>query len=278
MSDLIGTSKRDFLAFTGKAGLSTVVASAIGVNLGLVNIATATSRKVTPFSFAIISDSHLFSINDHKFDHHLEDAVAQVNGLENKPDFVLYGGDIAQNGTEDQLAKGQKILSKLTMPMKVIPGEHDWYLDMGAIWRDMFGKETWSFDHKGVHFIGLNSILVKDFWTGAGMSPKERTGVMEMLESPIAGPWGIQAEQLAWLKNDVQNLAPKRSHYRGLGRRPRRTAQRRRADYINKCRTPFKKEILDETIRSAYFHIASGRRYGTGGDGVKCERRKTETG
>ena len=208
MSELFDTDRRRFLGYTGKAGLSTLVANAVGMNLGMVDVAAAQSgKKVTPFRFAIISDSHLYSASDHKFDRQLEDAVAQVNALDVKPDFVLYAGDIAQNGTEDQLVKGKRLLSKLSMPMRVIPGEHDWYLDMGAAWRGMFGKETWSFDHKGVHFIGLNSILVKDFWTGANLSPKERMGTMEMLESPIAGPWGIQAEQLDWLKKDVANLA-----------------------------------------------------------------------
>jgi 3',5'-cyclic AMP phosphodiesterase CpdA len=210
MLELEQADRRRFLSLSGKAGLSTLVASSIGVNLGLVNVAAAqsASRKVTPFSFAIISDSHLFSMPDHKFDRQLEDAVNQVNALPAQPDFVVYGGDIAQNGAEDQLVKGKKILGKLKVPMKVIPGEHDWYLDMGTAWRGLFGKETWSFDHKGVHFIGMNSILVKDFWTPAGMTPKQRMGVMEMLESPIAGPWGIQSEQLAWLKKDVQNLPP----------------------------------------------------------------------
>jgi Icc protein len=208
MSAVSDSGRRRFLGVTGKAGLSTLVASAAGVNLGMVSIVSAQSRKVTPFSFAMISDAHLYSMADHKFDRHLEDAVAQVNGMAQQPDFVLFGGDIAQNGTEDQLVKGKNILSKLKMPMRVIPGEHDWYLDMGAAWKGLYGKETWSFDHKGVHFIGLNSILVKDFWTAPGMTPRQRMAVMEMLESPIAGPWGIQAEQLDWLKNDVKNLAP----------------------------------------------------------------------
>ena len=210
MSGLDDTTRRRFLTFTGKAGFSTLVASAAGINLGMVSVSPAqnATRKVTPFGFAIISDSHLYSINDHKFDRSLEDAVAQVNGMKTPPDFVVYAGDIAQNGTEDQLVKGKKILSKLKMPMRVIPGEHDWYLDMGAAWRGMFGKETWSFDHKGVHFIGMNSIIVKDFWTPAGLTPKQRMGVMEMLESPIAGPWGVGPEQVAWLKKDVAALSP----------------------------------------------------------------------
>ena len=122
-------NRRGFLGFTGKAGLSTLSASAIGTNLGLIDIVQAQDgpRKVTPFRFAMISDAHLYSEADHKFDRHLEDAVAQVNALSPAPDFVLFGGDIAQNGTTDQLDKGRRILSKLKVPMKVIPGEHDWY-------------------------------------------------------------------------------------------------------------------------------------------------------
>jgi 3',5'-cyclic AMP phosphodiesterase CpdA len=209
MQEFKELSRRDFMTISGRAGLATLVASATGINLGLVQVGSAAmSGKVTPFRFAILSDAHLFSIPDHKFDGFLADAVDQVNSLNPLPDFVVYGGDIAQNGRDDQLQKGIKILSKLKMPVHYIPGEHDWYLDMGAAWRGHFGSPTWSFDHKGVHFIGLNSILVRDFWTSAGLTPVQRMGVMEMLESPIAGPWGVREEQLEWLKKDVKNLRP----------------------------------------------------------------------
>ena len=209
MTDFNKMDRRDFLSITGKAGLSTLVASAVGTNFGMVQVAEAAvgKGKVSPFRFAILTDAHLFSFPDHKFDAILAKAVDDVMSMKPLPDFVVYCGDIAQNGTDDQLQKGKKILSKLTMPIHFIPGEHDWYLDMGAAWRGHFGSPTWSFDHKGVHFIGMNSILVRDFWTAAGMSPRERMGVMEMLESPIAGPWGVRAEQLDWLKKDVKNLA-----------------------------------------------------------------------
>ena len=209
MSDLKNLDRRRFLGFAGQAGVATITARAIGINLGLVEILSAEStskQKVAPFSFAIITDSHLFSAPNHRFDRQLEAAVDQVNSLPQQPDFLVYTGDIAQNGKEDQLVKGRKILSKLKMPIKYIPGEHDWYLDMGAAWKGMFGSETWSFNHKGVHFIGLNGILVKDFWTGAGLTPLQRMGVMEMLESPIAGPWGVGEAQLEWLRKDVAKL------------------------------------------------------------------------
>jgi 3',5'-cyclic AMP phosphodiesterase CpdA len=209
MEDFRKLSRRDFVTISGRAGLTTLVASAMGLNLGVVQVVKAAmSGKVMPFRFAILTDAHLFSEQDHKFDGFLADAVDSVNGMNPRPDFVVYCGDIAQNGRDDQLQKGIKILSKLSMPVHYIPGEHDWYLDMGAAWRGHFGSPTWSFDHKGVHFIGMNSILVRDFWTAAGMSPKERMGTMEMLESPIAGPWGVREEQLEWLKKDVKNLSP----------------------------------------------------------------------
>jgi len=209
MEDFKHLSRRDFVTISGRAGLTTLVASAIGINLGLVRVATAaTSGKMTPFRFAILTDGHLYSMEDHKFDGFMADAVDDVNNMKPLPDFVVYCGDIAQNGRDDQLQKGKKILSKLKMPMHVIPGEHDWYLDMGAAWRGHFGNPTWSFNHKGVHFIGMNSILVHDFWTAAGMTPKQRMDTMEMLESPIAGPWGVRAEQLDWLKKDVKALRP----------------------------------------------------------------------
>jgi 3',5'-cyclic AMP phosphodiesterase CpdA len=208
MEDLTMLGRRKFLAISGRAGLTTMVASAMGINLGMVEVVTAaTSGKVTqPFRFAILTDAHLFSIDDHKFDGFLADAVDEVNNLKPAPDFVVYLGDIAQNGKDDQLQKGMKILSKLKVPIRYIPGEHDWYLDLGAAWRGHFGKPTWSFDHKGAHFIGMNSILVRDFWTPAGLTPAQRMGVMEMLESPIAGPWGVREEQLDWLKKDVAGL------------------------------------------------------------------------
>jgi len=208
MTDFDKMSRRSFLSISGKAGLSTLVASAVGTNFGMVSVAEAAmgKGKVTPFRFAIMTDGHLFSHPDHKFDALMAKAVDDCNNMNPKPDFVLYCGDIAQNGLDEQLVKGKNILSKLTMPLKVIPGEHDWYLDMGAAWRGHFGPDVWSFDHKGVHFIGMNSILVKDFGTPAGMSAKERMGTMEMLESPIAGPWGVHEKTLAWLKKDVANL------------------------------------------------------------------------
>ncbi len=203
--------RREFLGITSMAGAATLITGAAGINLGLVQVAGAATGSAggatSAFTFAMLSDAHLFSQANHRFDAFLEEAVEDVNKMNPLPDFVVYPGDIAQNGTRDQLEKGKRILSKLKMPMHVIPGEHDWYLDLGAAWRDLFGSPTWSFDHKGVHFIGLNSILVRDFWTAKKLTPEQRMGVMEELEGHVAGLWGVRGDQLAWLEKDVAGLA-----------------------------------------------------------------------
>ncbi len=111
MTSSIDKSRRQILALTGQAGLTTLTAQAIGVNLGLVGVAAAQSANVSPFRFAIIADPHLYSPKDHVFDKQLEDAVTQVNGLPQQPDFVMIMGDVAHHGEKDQMEKGKRILS-----------------------------------------------------------------------------------------------------------------------------------------------------------------------
>ena len=79
--------------------------------------------------------------------------------LDPQPDFVFYGGDLAQLGAVKQLELGAQILKNLKAPLKIMVGEHDWYLDLGQKWQELFGKPTYSFDHKGVHFVVLNSVV-----------------------------------------------------------------------------------------------------------------------
>ena len=87
MADVENKSRRKFLTFTGKVGLSAMVAKAVGINLGMVDIVSAQTGKrgVEPFRFAMISDSHLYSMDNHKFDQQLADAVAQVNAMTPAP-------------------------------------------------------------------------------------------------------------------------------------------------------------------------------------------------
>ena len=205
-------SRRQFLGYATRAGAATMFAGIFAPSatsfVGLGGVAEAASRKIKPFNFAVITDAHLYDIKDHKFDHILEKAVADVNSISPRPDFVLYGGDLAQSGKKDELLKGKKILDKLKMKYRIIPGEHDYYLDMGETWRGLFGDEHWSFNHNGVHFIGMNSILIPDFWSARQLTPRERMGLVEELECNQCGAWGVGDQQLEWLAKDVSKVSP----------------------------------------------------------------------
>jgi 3',5'-cyclic-AMP phosphodiesterase len=205
-------SRRQFLGMSASAGAFTYIAGTLAPTatsfFGVAGIAEARTRKVTPFNFAILTDAHLYDIKQHRFDRILERAVDDVNKMSPAPDFVLYGGDLAQLAKPGEFDKGKQILSKLKMPYRIIPGEHDWYLDLGKGWKQRFGDDFWSFDHKGVHFIGMNSILVDDYWSARNLTPDERMSWCAELESHRCGLWGVGQQQLEWLKKDVARLSP----------------------------------------------------------------------
>jgi 3',5'-cyclic-AMP phosphodiesterase len=106
------------------------------------------------------------------------------------PDLLLHTGDVSQGSkpaefdTAQQIVKGAKVGETF-----YVPGEHDTATDDGVLYHERFGKGTvgngwYSFNHKGVHFIGLNNVLQID--------------AMGKL-----GP-----EQLSWLKNDLASQSP----------------------------------------------------------------------
>ena len=205
-------TRRDFLGVTAKSAAATMIAGVFaptaGSMIGLGGVAQAASKKIKPFTFAVMTDGHLYDIKDHRFDGMFMDAVNMVNNMKPRPDMLIYAGDIGQSGKEAEIVKGKKMLDKLKMPYKVIPGEHDWYLDMGKVWRGMFGDENWSIDHNGAHIIGMTSIKIDDFWTGPGLSPEERMGRVMELECNSCGPWGVDPEGLDWLEKDVKKVSP----------------------------------------------------------------------
>ena len=145
------------------------------------------------FSFVQISDSHIgfAKAANNNVVGTLQESVKRINDLAFTPDFLLHTGDLthgtkpAEFDTLEQVLKGLKVQQKF-----YVPGEHDVQTDHGTSYMERFGKGTkgrgWSsFNHKGVHFIGLVNVLEFD---GAGL------GV-------------LGAEQLAWLEQDVKGLA-----------------------------------------------------------------------
>jgi Icc protein len=173
-----------------------------------VTIAGAATTKAESFTFAYLSDSHLYArdVND-RFVRSLLRAVDDVNNLDPQPDFVLYGGDLAQLGQAEELELGSQILKNVKAPVRMMVGEHDWYLDLGEKWRSMFGAPNYSFDHKGVHFVVLNSVVEEDFWTKRGMKPMERMQTVAGLDNGLQSRFEVGTEQREWLKKDLAPLA-----------------------------------------------------------------------
>ena len=172
-----------------------------------IDVAYAATDEKQAFRIAYISDAHLYerSVND-RFVRQLLRAVDDVNNLDPQPDFVLFGGDLAQLGGAGELALGAQILKNLKAPAHMMVGEHDWYLDMGDKWRELFGPPTYSFDHNGVHFVVLNSVIEKDFWTARGMTPEQRMHTVAGLDNGIQSRFTVGDEQRAWLQKDLAKV------------------------------------------------------------------------
>ena len=119
------------------------------------------------FYFVQLSDSHWGFKNDAvnpEAQHTLPKAIAEVNALKQKPDFVVFTGDLTQT-TEDpqerrkRMSEARDIIKTLNVKtVRFLPGEHDASSDNGAAFKEFFGETHYTFDHKGVHFIVLDNV------------------------------------------------------------------------------------------------------------------------
>jgi 3',5'-cyclic AMP phosphodiesterase CpdA len=174
----------------------------------LVNVAHAAPAPNQGFQFAYISDTHLYEkkLNE-RFVRAALKAVDDVNALDPQPDFVLFGGDLAQLGRAAELELGAQILKEVKAPVKMMVGEHDWFYDMGEKWRSLFGPINYSFDNKGVHVVVLMSVVERDFWTARNMTPAERMQTVAGLDNGIQSRFQVGDEGRAWLKGDLAKIS-----------------------------------------------------------------------
>jgi len=139
------------------------------------------------FTFAQISDSHIGFSKPANPDvvGTLQVTIDKLNAMQERPAFVLHTGDLTHLAQADQFdVLDQSLKGVRTEKIFYVPGEHD-MLDNGKLYAERFGKSTYSYDYHGVHFIGLNN--VSDHVDG--------------------GLGRIGADQLQWLRNDLQGLS-----------------------------------------------------------------------
>jgi hypothetical protein len=150
--------RRDFLALAGLGGV--VFAS------GLCGAAGAAPAEGDDFFFVQLSDTHwgYEGPANPESATTLKRAVAAVNALPATPDFIVFTGDLThttENADERRrrMATFREIAGGLAVRnVRFLPGEHDASLDGGAAFREFFGATTWSFEHKGIRFIGLDNV------------------------------------------------------------------------------------------------------------------------
>ncbi|MEW6208216.1 MAG: metallophosphoesterase [Acidobacteriota bacterium] len=201
--------RRSFMKIAGTAGALAAAQSILPPHsFQLVDVVEAQTAEKPLFRFAYISDTHLYerTLNE-RFVKSALRAVQDVNALDPQPDFVLFGGDLAQLGQTAELNLGREILREVKAPVRMMVGEHDWFLDMGEKWREHFGQPQYSFDHKGIHFITLMSVNEKDFWTERKMTPMERMLTVAGLDNALQSRFEVGAEGREWLRRDLAKVS-----------------------------------------------------------------------
>src|SRR6185437_4628514 len=189
-----GIDRRGFLRCMAWAGTATVWAVSGGVpaSFALGRAASLTESQKKSIFFAQVSDSHIGFNKAANPDvtATLREAVAKLNALPQRPAFVLHTGDITQLAKPSEFDTAGEVLKELkTDRVLYVPGEHDVAADNGASYLGRYGKGTrgngwYSFDHQGVHFVGLVNVL----------------------NLKAGGLGSLGAEQLAWLNRDVGRL------------------------------------------------------------------------
>jgi 3',5'-cyclic-AMP phosphodiesterase len=194
-----------------RAFLKKGAAAIVGAAVPVTQVELAFANESDRFSFAILSDSHIEQIEANRFvrnwDRGLIRAVAETNLLSPAPDFVIFGGDLTEHGTKAELDHGLEILSALRSPVHHVLGERDYYLDLGESWSRLFGPTWYSFDHKGVHFVVLNSVLTHEVWLARhGATGEQRMKAVRSMEAHGAPPFLVGDQQRRWLADDLRKV------------------------------------------------------------------------
>jgi 3',5'-cyclic AMP phosphodiesterase CpdA len=193
--DPIASSRRRALRCLAYGGAGTLFTLAGGVltpfDLGLA----ATERQPAGPSgvplFVQISDTHIGFNKDANPDvaGTLRQTIELVNAMPASPALILHTGDITHLSRPAEFDTASQLLSQLRVTeLHTTPGEHDVADATVTEYFNRYGKSSagrgyYSFDHQGVHFIGLINVLnFKANGLGALGQPQ-----LEWLEADLKG-------------------------------------------------------------------------------------------
>jgi 3',5'-cyclic-AMP phosphodiesterase len=183
-----GIDRRGFLKCMAWAGTGLVWTFAGGVPTSRLFGQPAKSSAQSDFTFVQISDSHIGFNKPANTDvtATLQAALKKIDQAPGSPDFLIHTGDLTHSSKPAEFDTLDQILSSRRQVFYV-PGEHDTSVDDGKMYLERYGKNTrgsgwYSFDHKGVHFIGLVNVV------------------------QLEGMGKLGQAQLDWLKKDLQGV------------------------------------------------------------------------
>ena len=182
--------RREALKCMAWAGTGALYALSGGIaRSAILDDAGTGAAPAAGFTFLQLSDSHIGFDKAANPDARAtyREAIAKVKALAVKPDFIIHTGDITQLSRDDEFDDADQILRETGIPAFFVPGEHDMVDEGGGkAFLTRHGKGSkgagwFSFDHQGVHFVGLVNV--------ADLKP--------------GGMGNLGAEQLKWLKADL---------------------------------------------------------------------------
>jgi Icc protein len=190
-----GIDRRGFLKCMAWAGTGALCVMQGGVlksySLSRLSDLDQSSVSAGELSFVQISDSHMGFNKPANPDvaGTLKAAVDKINALEKAPEFLLHTGDISHLSKPEEFDTVDEILKATRKEVFFVPGEHDVLNDDGAQFHERYGKASkgsgwYSFDKKGVHFVGLVNVM----------------------NLKAGGLGTLGHDQLEWLEDDVKHL------------------------------------------------------------------------
>jgi hypothetical protein len=189
-----GVSRRgalECMAWAGTGVLWTLVGG-VPRSSSLLGMSEAHAQAASGFTFLQISDSHIGfkGAANPNAQGTLDEAIAKIGTLPQKPAFMIHTGDITHLSKPEEFDAADGAIVKARLDTFYVPGEHDVIdADRGKAYLERYGKKVgakgtgwYSHDMNGVHFVGL--VNVQDLKAG--------------------GLGSLGAEQLAWLEADLK--------------------------------------------------------------------------
>ena len=181
-----GIDRRGFLQCMAWAGTGIIWTIEAGIPTSRAFGKSPNGKSKGGLSFVQISDSHIGFNKPANPDVALtlQAAIDKIGVLESQPEFLLHTGDLTHGANAEEFDTLDQMLRGVKRPVYYVPGEHDTSTDDGKAYLERYGKGTkgsgwYSFDQKGVHFIGLSNVMA------------------------LEGLGKLGADQLAWLKDDL---------------------------------------------------------------------------